>query len=111
MSNYPLKIDVLPYLANRMNNYSIGKSRFDLANQVDNLRIKELCECSEPNCGSFYLTQYVENEDEFEGFVFEDIGSIEVHEGKIGFIEIFPSNLGIRKNYHNKLALTKQIDN
>lgn len=94
MGNSPLIIDVLPHLANRIKNFFIGKSRFYLANQVDNIRIKELCECGDPNCGSFYLTQYVENEDEFEGFVFEDIGTIEVHEGKIGFVEIFPSNLG-----------------
>jgi hypothetical protein len=41
--------------------------------------------CGEPHCGSFYLTQYIENEKELEGFSFEGIGTIEVCEGKISF--------------------------
>lgn len=94
LNNYPLIVDVLPHLAFRIKDYFINISRFDLANQVDNLRIKELCECGDPNCGSFYLTQYVENDDEFEYFAYEDIGSIGIYEDKIGFVEIFPSNLG-----------------
>lgn len=87
-------IEVLPHLANRIKNYFICKSRLDLADQIDNLRIKELCNCGEPDCGSFYFTQYIENEDEYECFGFEEIGTIEVIEGKIGFVEIFPSNFG-----------------
>ncbi|MEH7085823.1 hypothetical protein V7139_24215 [Neobacillus drentensis] len=95
MENYnPLLIDVLPYLTNRIKDYFISKSRFDLANQVDNLRIKGLCECGEPDCGSFYLIEYEENEEKLEGFPFEEIGTIEVYEGRIGFIEIFPSDFG-----------------
>ena len=94
LRNYPLLIYVLPHLANRIKNYFISKSRLDIAGQVDNLLIKELCNFGEPDCGSFYLTQYVENEDEYECFGFEEIGTIEVIEGKIGFVEIFPSNFG-----------------
>ena len=96
MGNYLLLIDVLPHLANKIKEYFISKSRFELANQVDNLLIKGLCECGEPDCGSFYLAEYEENEDKLEGFSFEDIGTIEVYKGKIGFVEIFPSNLGYK---------------
>ncbi|MBS4172802.1 hypothetical protein [Bacillus sp. FJAT-49736] len=94
MENFPLLIDVLPQLANKIRDYFIGKMEFELANQIDNLQIKELCDCGDPDCGSFYLSQYVETEDKLEGFSFEGIGTIEVYEGKIGFIEIFPSNFG-----------------
>lgn len=94
MGNYPLLKNVLPHLSNKIKDYFISKSRLDLANQVNILRVKELCDCGEPDCGSFYLTQYVVNENELEGFGFEGVGTIEVFEGKIGFIEIFPSNLG-----------------
>lgn len=42
-----------------------------------------------------YLTTYTtDNEEVFEGFNFEYIGSIDVYEGKIGYIEIFPSPFG-----------------
>jgi hypothetical protein len=103
LDNFPLLIDVLPQLAKRIKDYFISKSQFDLANQVDNLRIKGLCECGDPDCGSFYLTEYVVNEDKLEGFQFKGIGTIEVYEGKIGFIEIFPSDLG----YKIRLILKK----
>lgn len=93
-NNNPLFIDVLPNLANRIKNYFISKYRPDLANQVENLRIKGLCDCGEPDCGSFYLTEYQDNEDKLEGFTFDEIGTIEVYEGIIGFIEIFPSDFG-----------------
>lgn len=97
MENYnPLLIDILPGLANRIKNYFISKSRTDLVNQVDNLRIKGLCECGEPDCGSFYLTEYQDNEHMLEGFAFTEIGTIEVYEGKIGFIEIFPNDFGFQ---------------
>ncbi|MFP5109533.1 hypothetical protein ACSU6B_22680 [Neobacillus sp. C211] len=94
METYPQLINVLPNLAKIIKDYFINKYRIDLANQVDNLRIKGLCECADPDCGSFYLTEYVENEDKLEGFKFEGIGTIEVYEGKIGFVEIFPSDFG-----------------
>ncbi|MEH7503804.1 hypothetical protein V7152_17625 [Neobacillus drentensis] len=44
MDNFTMLIDVLPQLANIIKDYFISKSQFDLANQVDNLRIKGLCE-------------------------------------------------------------------
>jgi hypothetical protein len=91
----PLLIDVLPLLANEVKNIFINKSRIDLANQVNQLRIKKLCECGDPDCGSFYLTQYEEDDNEIEGFAFQN-GTIEVFKGKIGFIEIFPSNDGYK---------------
>jgi hypothetical protein len=94
MENIPLLIDVLPQLANRIKDYFISKSNLELANQVDNLKIKGLCECGDPDCGSFYLSDYVDNEDNPEGYSFEGIGTIEVYDGKIGFIEIFPSSDG-----------------
>jgi len=94
MEDFPLLIDILPHLSNRIKEYFIGKCRIDLSNQVDNLRIKGLCECGDPDCGSFYLNEYVKNEDKLEGFNFEEIGTIEVYKGKIGFVEIFPSNFG-----------------
>jgi hypothetical protein len=91
----PLLIDVLPILANEVKDFFNNRSRFDLAIQVGQLRIKKLCECGDPDCGSFYLTQYKENDDEVEGFVFGN-GTIEVYQGKIGFIEIFPSSKEIK---------------
>ncbi|MFF2755219.1 hypothetical protein ACFVR1_15880 [Psychrobacillus sp. NPDC058041] len=98
MENHPLLVNVLPHLANRIKNYFTSISRLDILAQVDNLRIKELCNCGEPSCGSFYFSHYIENEneneDELEGFAFEGIGTIEVIEGKIVFVEIFPSNYG-----------------
>ncbi|KQL50490.1 hypothetical protein AN964_22805 [Heyndrickxia shackletonii] len=94
MENFPLLIDVLPTLSNRIKDYFISKSEFELANQVDNLQIKGLCECGDPDCGSFYLSQNVDNEDKLEFFSFEGIGTIEVYKGKIGFIEVFPSSEG-----------------
>lgn len=94
MEKYPLFIDVLPQLANRIKEFFISKSRIDLSNQVDNLRIKGICKCGDPDYGSFYLTGYIEDKGEIEGFQFEDIGTIEVYKGKISFIEIFPSNFG-----------------
>jgi hypothetical protein len=105
MEKFPLLIDVLPQLANRIKDYFISKFQFDLTNQVDNLQIKGLCECGDPDCGSFYLSEYEENEDILEGFSFEGIGTIEVYEGKIGFIEIFPS----RTNLITKKILKKTI--
>jgi len=66
----------------------------ELANQVDSLKIKGLCECGDSDCGSFYLSQYVEKEDKLEGYSFEGIGTIEVYDGKFSFIEISPSNYG-----------------
>jgi hypothetical protein len=91
----PLLIDVLPMLSKQVKNILFNQSRSDLAHQVDQLRIKNLCECGDPDCGSFYLylTQYEENDDEVEGFIFGG-GTIEVYQGKIGFIEIFPSSEG-----------------
>jgi hypothetical protein len=94
MEKFPLLYDVLPQLATRIKDCFISKSEFELANQVDNLRIKGLCECGDPDCGSFYLTEYVENEDNPEVFQFEGIGIIEVNEGKISLVEIFPSDFG-----------------
>ncbi len=94
MGNYLLLIDVLPYLANKSKKYFISKSRFELAYQVDNLQNIGVCECGELDYGSFYLADYEGNEDKLEGFSFEEIGTIEVYEGKIGFVEIFPSNFG-----------------
>jgi hypothetical protein len=91
----PLLINVLPVLANEVKNIFINKSRTDLANQVDQLKIKKLCECGDPDCGSFYLTEFEEDDDEVEGFSFGN-GTIEVYKGKIGFIEIFPSNEGYK---------------
>lgn len=90
----PLLIDILPELATRIRTYFLSASRSDLSDQVDQLRIKGLCECGDPSCGSFYLTTYTDYEEFFEGFNFEDIGSIDVYEGKIGYIEIFPSPYG-----------------
>jgi hypothetical protein len=91
----PLLIDVMPLLANEVKNIFINISRIDLANQVDQLRIIKLCECGDPDCGSFYLTQYEEDENEIEGFSIQN-GTIEVNKGRIGFIEIFPSNEGYK---------------
>jgi hypothetical protein len=91
---------VLPSLANKIYKILIDKSRIDLANQVDQLKIKKLCECGDPDCGSFYLTENEENDDEVEGFTFGG-GTIEVYQGKIGFIEIFPSSEG--NKVRNKL--------
>ncbi len=104
----PLLIEVLPSLANEVKNILISKSRMDLANQVDQLRIEELCECGDSGCGSFYLTQYEEDEDEMEGFALQN-GTIEIHKGKIGFIEIFPSDDGykIRNILNEKLISSK----
>jgi hypothetical protein len=99
----PLFIEVLPFLANEVKNFFINRSRIDLAIQVDQLRIKKLCECGDPDCGSFYLTQYKENDDELEGFAFGN-GTIEVSQGKIGFIEIFPSSEGNKVRYKLKEA-------
>jgi hypothetical protein len=96
MEKLPLLIDVLPQLANRIKDYFASNSKFELAKQVDDLQIKGLCECGDPDCGSFYLSQYVDNEDNLEGFSFEGIGTIEVYEGKIDFIEIFPSSDGYK---------------
>ncbi|CEG27199.1 hypothetical protein [Bacillus sp. B-jedd] len=93
-TSHPLLIDVLPNLATRIRNYFITVSRKDLADHVEHLQIQGLCECGDPDCGSFYLANYSDNEELIEGFNFEDIGSIEVYEGKIGFIEIFPSQYG-----------------
>jgi hypothetical protein len=109
VDKFPLLMDVLPPLVNKIKDYFISKSEFELANQVNNLQIKGLFECGDPDCGSFYLSQYVDNEDKLEGFSFEGIGTIEVYEGKIGFIEIFPSNFGyqirsiLKKNQCNLL--------
>jgi hypothetical protein len=90
----PLLIDVLPALAKDIKLFFLNKSLYQLADQVDQLRIKGLCECDEPDCGSFYLTSYVDDENNVEGYNFENKGSIEVAKGKIGFIEIFPSGYG-----------------
>ncbi|WP_409340795.1 hypothetical protein [Paenibacillus sp. MBLB4367] len=101
MENNPLLTKVLPSLAHRIKEFFISNSRLELAIQVDDLRIKEMCECGEPDCGSFYLTQYIDNEKKLEGFAFEGIGTIEVCEGKISFIEIFSSKIG--NEIHTKL--------
>lgn len=94
-TSYPLLFDVLPELATRIKTFFLSTSRIELSDQVEQLRIKRLCECGEPDCGSFYLTTYTtDNEEVFEGFNFEDMGSIDVYEGKIGHIEIFPSLYG-----------------
>ena len=92
--NTPLIVEALPSLADRIKQYFINEGRLDLANQVEKLRIKGLCECGQSNCGSFYLTQFKEDENAHEGFAFEGLGTIEVSEGNIGFIEIFPSEFG-----------------
>jgi hypothetical protein len=60
----PLSIDVLPLLSNEVKNILINKSRIVVANQIDLLRIKKLCECGDPDCGSFYSTKYEEDDDE-----------------------------------------------
>ncbi|CEG27211.1 hypothetical protein [Bacillus sp. B-jedd] len=93
-TSHPLLIDVLPNLAISIRNYFIARSRMDLADQVEHLQIQGLCECGDPDCGSFYLTSYSENEEIIEGFNFEGIGSIEICEGRIGFMQIFPSQYG-----------------
>ena len=85
MDSHPLLINVLPDFAIRIRNYFISISRFELVPQVDHLRIKELCNCGEPDCGSFYFSQYVDNDDELECFEFEGIGTIEVIGGKLGY--------------------------
>ncbi|WP_088044599.1 hypothetical protein [Bacillus sp. EAC] len=90
----PLLIDVLPVLAKDIKLYFLNKSLNHLSEQVDQLRIKELCDCDDPDCGSFYLTSFEDVENDVEGYNFENKGSIEVTKGKIGFIEIFPSSFG-----------------
>lgn len=90
----PLLINVLPLLANEVKNILIKESRINLANQIDQLKIKKLCECG-PDCGSFYLTEFEEDDDEVGIFSFGN-GTIEVSKGKISFIEIFPSNEGYK---------------
>ncbi len=93
MKNKPFLIDVLPHLGDEIKEYFIKMSRNDLAKQVDILQVEKICECGDPDCGSFYLTQYEESEEKLEGFVFS-LGTIEVYDGKIGFIEIIPGNEG-----------------
>jgi hypothetical protein len=90
-----LLINVLPQLANEVKNILIKESRIDLANQIEQLKIKKLCECGDPDCGSFYLTEFEEDDDEVEIYSFGN-GTIEVSKGKISFIEIFPSNEGYK---------------
>lgn len=101
MEQSPLLIEVLPSLAKQIKNYFTNDiSRFELGEQVDTLRIKTLCDCGEPDCGSFYLTTYRE-EGNIEGFNLNSIGTIEVQNGSIAFIEIFPSPEG--NNIRNTL--------
>ncbi len=92
----PLLIETLPSLAKQIKMLFKEVNRDDLLSQIEELRIKAICECGEPDCGSFYLTYYAEVEDEsqVEGFAFNNIGTIEVHNDLITFVEIFPSKNG-----------------
>ncbi|GLI83146.1 hypothetical protein ANABIO32_08360 [Rossellomorea marisflavi] len=103
----PLLVEVLPSLAKQIKHYFTNDiSRFELGRQVDTLRIKTLCDCGEPDCGSFYLTTYEEDRD-IEEFNLDGIGTIETQNGLITFIEIFPSPEGnhIRNTLKNNGVL------
>ncbi|WP_145412098.1 hypothetical protein [Paenibacillus xylanexedens] len=87
---------LLPELTNDIIEKLKKEDRSDLLNQVQELKIISLCECGDPNCGSFYTIEPSKTENEqlnHEGFR-TPLGLIEVFDGEIGFIEIMPSEIG-----------------
>lgn len=85
-------------------------NRRDLLKQVEDLSIVCLCECGDQNCGSFYTIDPSETKNDqikHEG-ISTNLGLIEVYDGKIGFIEIMPSEIG--KQIRNKIVMTMKDD-
>jgi hypothetical protein len=101
--------DVLPDITSEIKQVFRKHNRADLCEQVDKLKIVSLCDCGDKNCGSFYTMILPSGEDEcnVEGFIISDGKiAVEVYEGKVGYVEIFPSQYGheIRK------TLTELLD-
>ncbi len=96
--------DVFPDLAEEIRQVFVYYKRIELYEQVDKLEIVSLCECGEINCGSFYTVTPPNEEEEYnvEGFIISSGKAlVEIYEGKIGYIEIMPSQYG--QEIHNKL--------
>ncbi|MGB7605359.1 MAG: hypothetical protein WBL93_07755 [Lutisporaceae bacterium] len=102
--NYLLK-DIFPDLTVEIKKILLKNKRIDLYEQIDKLEIIALCGCGQENCGSFYTILPPKEEVEYavEGFIISDAKvALEVYEGKVGYVEIFPSEYDYE--IHKKLA-------
>lgn len=78
-SGQPLLKEALPELASELYDLLIKKNEIELAQQIDSLRIIELCSCDEEFCSTFYTLP--KPDDRWDG----DLLSIEL-ERKNGII-------------------------
>jgi hypothetical protein len=72
----------------------------DLAAKLESAKIMSLCNCGDPDCGSFYLMPEIDNENErnapkIDGVVIQ-LGAIalETYENKPYMVEVLPSQYG-----------------
>jgi|GEM_PF-2806813 len=109
--NYLLK-DVLPDLAQEIKQKFLKYNRIDLYEQVDEVKIVSLCDCDENDCGSFFTVNPPSEEEDYkvEGFVIANGKvAVEVYDGIIGYVEIFPSPYGREIRVKLSEALGKPI--
>jgi hypothetical protein len=101
---HPKLQDVLPELHRTI------KSMFEsldasLSEQVDTLRIIQLCECAMADCGSFWTIEPpIDDSDDIDLNVVSyrhETMLVEVYSGVIGYVEITPSEFG--REIRNKL--------
>lgn len=95
--------DVLPELASELRQTLEGSGRPDLASQVNELRLVELCRCDDDFCSSFYTGPRPDGSwgDQHEN-VFPDVDTgmviLDVVDGVIRYVEVL-----YRDDVHQRL--------
>lgn len=94
--------DCLPEVLEELKATFEQKEKPELLKQLETLEITEICECGDKSCGSFYTDNLRREDIEVEGIRTESGFLVEVHNGRIHYIEVIPGETGrsIREKIH-----------